>query len=143
MTDEAPAKKSNAGNFLKPCKACGKLIHCRAKSCGHCHCVDPVEKDGGVPTPNAPGAQAPNVVPIRHAPTSPDSVFIVARAYRTTINGTTVAYEKGRIIDNADLARILIAGGAPVEEHKRADLIECPYCQKMFGNAREAKAQKA
>ncbi len=76
--------------------------------------------------------------------------YITTRKFTQNVNGSTILFEAGAIVEREDTIRTLLAMGAPIAKIEDEDDIgTCPHCGKSFSmqaqrGAREllAKANK-
>lgn len=59
------------------------------------------------------------------------SRYIVTRAFSQRVNGTTIPWSVGTVVDREDLIRDLLAANYPIAEVlDETDLFTCPHCGK-------------
>ena len=77
------------------------------------------------------------------------SVYIVSRDFRQVVNGVTVLYRKGQVLQERtsgpNLVGLLLQNAPIVKVEDESDLAVCPHCQMSFSlsEAREAQAGAA
>ncbi len=69
--------------------------------------------------------------------------YMVSRNFTQRVNGTTIPYSAGTIIDRPDLIRELIATNSPLVPIEADDDIgTCPHCGKSFSMQAQRGAQE-
>lgn len=71
------------------------------------------------------------------------SRYIAERTFRQMVNGSTVNYEQGTVLDDEIVIATLLAQHAPITEVKdESDLGVCPHCGKSFSIRAQAGARE-